>query len=110
MSAFHTLATHLVAEVPIASLQDRLGELTNDIPMASGGFCGGGCRPFDGPINGVFCGFSCRPTLIAGAQGVVDQDGSLGFTAEDLASVRKDLPKLRQAIIYQIEANLAALR
>lgn len=111
MSALDRLATHLVAEVPVATLQELLRRPPHEIPIAGGGFCGGRCRP-DGTgfVNGLLCGFGCRPALIAGAPSVVDPDGTLGLTAEDLTGIRNDLPVLRQAVIYEIEANLKALK
>lgn len=110
MSVFNRLATHLVAEVPVTTLQAILERPDDEALPASGILCGGGCRPDPGPAHGLLCGFSCRPTVIAGAPGIVDPDGALGVTAEDLENVRKSLPRLRRAVVDQIEANLAALR
>src|SRR5262245_5482666 len=108
MPAFEKLADHLVAEVPITKLQSLFGQgLT---PVAGGSFppggsiCGLGCNPGAGAL----CGFGCNPPLAA--QDVIDPDGHLGITEKDLADIRSDLPKLRQAVISQLEAQLGELR
>lgn len=105
MSAFEKLAGLLIEEVSVSKLQS----LFADIPTASigpqgGAVCGAGCRPG----AGMLCGLSCRPA--AAAQDVVDSDGRLGLTEKDIADIRMDLPKLRQAVVYQVESQLSALR
>ena len=105
MSAFDVLSEHLVTEVPIARLQTLLTEIpVAGVGPSGGAVCGLGCRPG----AGMLCGFSCRPHLTA--KDVTDPDGRLGLTEKDLTDVRTDLPKLRQAIIYQVESHLGALR
>lgn len=103
MSTFARLADHLVAEVPIGRLQRLFG----DIPVAGtggGNVCGLGCNPG----TGALCGFSCRPP--AAARDVIDPDGRLGLTAKDLDDIRRDLPKLRLAVVDQVESHLGHIR
>lgn len=110
MSALEKVAAGLVAEVPIGALQELLGPKLDDVPVTGGILCGGGCASINDALNGVLCGFGCKPVLIAGAQGVVDSDGVLALTTEDLNALRNDLPKLRGAVVYQIEKHLNALK
>jgi hypothetical protein len=99
MEAFEKLAKYLVAEMPVAKLQERLGGKRYD-----GIVCGGSC----GEVDGLFCGGSCRPK--SGALDVIDPEGRLGLTAKDFTKIRNDLPKLRQAVLDQLETHLHQLR
>lgn len=108
MSLFEVLAQRLVADVPISRLQGLLGRHPDD-PTGFGVLCGGGCGSPPGHQVGFACGFGCREALAANAQDVIDPDGALKLTADDLADVRKDLPKLRNALIYEIETHLREL-
>ena len=102
MAPFQKIAKHLVAEVPVAKLQDIFKPQSGDDHQGRG--CGGGC---DGR-NGLVCGLSCRPK--AGVPGVIDRNGQLKLSAKDLKDVRDNLPKLREALARQIEVHLDQLR
>lgn len=105
MPAFQNLATHLVAEIPVARLQLLLKrEPGNQLASFEGVLCGGGCSGKDG----AFCGSGCRPQQ--GAPDVIDRDGQLGLTAKDLSDIRNDLPALRRAVVEQVDWHLARLR
>ena len=101
MSAFETLAKHLVTEVPLTRLQDVI---TARAPLSLGGICGANC-----PGAGSWCGFSCQEAL-AEASNVVDREGLFQLTASDLEEIRNDLPRLRQATAAQVESQLDLLR
>lgn len=107
MSALEKLATHLVAEVPVARLQEIFVHELKDGPASRGMICGGGCSPTDGAVNGFLCGFNCgaapRPRMI-------DPEGVLGLTSEEVSNLRSDIPSLRHAVAYQIELHLKNLR
>ena len=104
MPPFQKLAKHLVTEIPVAKLQASLKLQPGLIQASSGGFCGKGCTGVEGKV----CGLDCKPK--ASATDVIDREGRLGLTAKDLTDIRKDFPKLRQAVARQIEVHLNKLR
>jgi len=110
MPPFQKLAKHLVTEIPVAQLQVilRRPPREDSLPPYSGTLCGGGCGARPG-LNGTLCGLGCTPKA-ASAPGVIDREGRLGLTAKDLTDIRKDFPKLRQAVARQLEAHLGKLR
>jgi hypothetical protein len=101
MEAFEKLARNLVTEVPVAKLQAIL-ERKNEGVVRTGVVCGGGC-PTSGH-TGALCGWNCKPKF--GAPDVIDLQGDSGVTAYDLTEVRADLPKLRRAVVHQLEVYL----
>jgi hypothetical protein len=58
------------------------------------------------------CGLRCNPTL-PDEKGrppyVIDPEGRLGLTDKDIADIRNDMPKLRDALAHEIEASLKRL-
>jgi len=104
MPPFQKLAKHMVVEMPVAKLQAILKLQPGLVQSSSGGFCGKGCPG----VEGKACGLDCRPK--ASATDVIDREGRLGLTAKDLTAIRKDLPKLRQAVARQVEVHLGRLR
>ncbi|NWG26767.1 MAG: hypothetical protein HXY30_20505 [Pseudorhodoplanes sp.] len=103
MGAFEKLSRILVTEVPVGKVQTIL-ERRGDGIDRSGSLCGGGCNGGDSPVNGLLCGLGCRPKFAAAD--VIDPQGDFGVTPEDLIEVRADLPKLRQAVVQQLEVYL----
>ena len=97
MEAFGKLAQQLIAEMPVAKLQEQLG----GGKRFDGGLCGGNCG---GPIDGMLCGLGCRPK--SGAPDVIDPEGRSGLTAQDLAAIRNDMPQLRKAVLDQLRTHL----
>lgn len=102
MAALESFARQLIAEMPVARLQMQLGG--PDTRGFEGLVCGGGCLGG----NGALCGFNCEPR--ADVPDVIDPEGKLGLTAQDLANIRNDLPKLRQAVADQLQTHLQQLR
>ncbi|NWG26766.1 MAG: hypothetical protein HXY30_20500 [Pseudorhodoplanes sp.] len=101
MEAFGNLAKYLIAEMPVAKLQEQLG----GGERFDGALCGGSCG---GPIDGLLCGAGCRPK--SGAPDVIDPEGRLGLTAKDLAAIRSDMPQLRKAVLYQLRTHIHQLK
>lgn len=97
MKAFGTLAKYLIAEMPVAKLQEQLG----GGERYDGALCGGNCG---GPVDGMLCGGGCRPKI--GAPDVIDPEGRLGLTAQDLTAIRNDMPQLRKAVLDQLRTHL----
>lgn len=106
MNAFEKLADHMLSELPIAQLQEMLDESPGPIER-NGAVCGGNCGGAPGG-TGVLCGLGCRPP--AGAPKVLDREGRLGLTADDLNAIRADFPRLRQTVVDQLTAHLNQLR
>lgn len=105
MPAFQEMAGLVVAEIPVPRLQLLLNRVPGDDPAFDGFLCGGNCAGKDG----AFCGSGCNPQ--GNASDVIDRDGhQLRLTPQGLSDIRYDLPKLRQAIIGQIDLNLARLK
>ena len=107
MAAFQKLAEHLVAEMPVTKLQEVLASQSRIHPD-TGMVCGGGCGPTGGSNTGGLCGLSCKPQVRA--QYVIDPTGHLGLTTKDITEIHNNLPKLRQAVVQQVEAHLSQLR
>src|SRR5690606_4873300 len=101
MSAFQELATHLVAEIPIARLQVLLRRPPEPEPAFDGLLCGGNCSGKDG----AFCGSTCNPQN--DAPDMLDREGKLGLSTADLSEIRNDFPRLRQAVVEQVDMHLA---
>ena len=104
MAAFQKLAEHLVAEMPVTKLQEVLASQSKIHGNYDGIVCGGGCGNPDGGI----CGCKCKPQVRA--QYVIDPTGHLGLTTKDITEIHNNLPKLRQAVVHQVEAHLSQLR
>lgn len=101
MEAFEKLAKQLIAEMPVAKLQEQLGGGERFDGLVCGGSCGG-------PVDGLLCGSGCRPKI--GAPDVIDPEGRSGLTASDLAQIRNDLPQLRKAVMDQLRTHIHQLR
>src|SRR5262245_36531078 len=105
MPSFQKLAKHLVTEISLTQLQVILRRPPREGPIAVSGFgCGGHCSG----EAGAWCGFDCRAAGIT--PGVIDREGRLRLTAKDVTDIRKNFPKLRQAVARQVEAHLDKLR
>lgn len=104
MTAVQTLATHLVAEIPVTRLQVLLKRAPGDELAFDGVLCGGNCSGKDGG----FCGSGCRPQQTA--PDVIDRNGQLALTAKDLSDIRNDFPALRKAVTEAVNVHLARLR
>jgi len=80
--------------------------LNNEEPMAiasQGLFCGNSCR-----VKGAVCGFNCVP--LAQATNVIDPEGRLGITEQELADIKQNFPELRRAVAHKVEVELNKLR
>jgi hypothetical protein len=103
MASHDKLAGVLVSEVPLAALQGVLNQ-SSEIAASLGGVCGNGCTVF-----GSICGLGCTP-LRADAPHVIDREGTLGITKEELAEIKQNFPELRQAVARQVEWELNKLK
>lgn len=104
MSVYQALASHLVAEIPVARLQRLFGPVPDDPDPLGGGFCGNNCHGHVGSV----CGIRCNPP--ADAPDVIDRDGQLAFAVPDLKAIRGNLPQLRQAVLEEVTPHLNRLK
>ena len=103
MASHEKLAGFLVSEVPLATLQGVLNQKPV-VEASAGGVCGNGCS-----VLGMICGFGCTP-IVMEAPHLIDREGSLGITKEELAEIQQNFPELRQAVARQVEVELNKLK